>query len=93
MHHAPVADQSSVAGPRHGLRRSNQIRHQPIIDIEQAFIFAEIASVVAFVEHAPDFWPQAQRVRQDLEDDVAVGGTESSLAQRRQADSVGLIGF
>src|SRR5437879_2910377 len=42
------------------------------VDIQIAFVFTEIAQLVALGQHAPDFGAEAERVRQDLKHDVAV---------------------
>ena len=56
----------------------DQIQDQPLIDVERPLILGPIAHVVALGRHAPDFRSQAERVRQQLEDDVALRRPESA---------------
>ena len=58
---------------RHTPARSNQICHEPFINIEIAFIFAEVANGMEFVEHAPYLRTQSEGVRQRLKNDIAIG--------------------
>ena len=75
------------------LRRLDQAGHQPLVNVQQPLVFAQIPCVVALVQHAPDFRPQAQRVRQHLKDDVALAGAITLPPQRGQAQRVrGVVG-
>jgi hypothetical protein len=49
-----------------------------------AFVLEQIAHVVALCEYAPNLWPEAECVWQQLEDDEAMGWAVAVPAQRRQ---------
>jgi hypothetical protein len=49
------------------LRGFNQVRDQAVIDFEQTFVLAEVACVVALVQHSPDRRAETQGVRKHLE--------------------------
>ena len=62
-----------------------QVGDEALIDLQQAFVFAEVAPVVAHVQHTPDLWPEPKRMRQQLEDHIAVAGPIAFGPKRGQA--------
>lgn len=56
----------------HLLTDSDQVRDKPQIQVKQTFIFAKVSGVVTFGKHTPDLRTQAQRMRQELKNDVAI---------------------
>ena len=50
-----------------------------------------VARAVAFVQDAPDFRTETQRMRQDLEHDVAIGGSKARDAEGREAEGVACV--
>ena len=94
---------SSVSGrgwrPSKGRQRLQSLRHlaaggdqvgdQALIDIEIAFVLAQVAHVVAFRQYTPDFRAEAKRMRQQLENNVAIGRTIAVATQGSQAKCMG----
>jgi hypothetical protein len=70
------------------LRSANQIVYQTLVYIKHAFVFAEVARVVALVQHTPDFGPQAQGVRQYLKHNVAVARAVAHAPQSCEAQGM-----
>ena len=54
-------------------------------------VFTKIPDAMALVQYTPHTWPEAQRVRQDLENDVAIRGAIPETAQCREAKRVGRV--
>lgn len=53
----------SIEFSSHRATRHDQIRDKSITDVQITFVLAEIADLVAFGKHAPDFRSQAERMR------------------------------
>jgi hypothetical protein len=51
---------------------ADQIGHDPIVKVEDAFVLGPIPHVVALRQHSPDLRHQTKRVRQQLKNDVPV---------------------
>ena len=51
----------------------DQVGDEPVIYIEDAFVLGPIAHIVALRQDPPNLWPQAERIRQHLKDDVPLG--------------------
>lgn len=62
--------------------RCDQIRHDPIVDIQRALVFAKVPHVMALRKNSPHVRPQAKSVRQQLEDDVALTRSTPVPAKR-----------
>src|SRR5690242_5461041 len=65
---------------------ADQIQDQPLIDVERALVLGPVPQVVALGQDAPNLWSQTERIRQHLEDDVALRRPESVVPQRRQTE-------
>lgn len=66
----------------------NQIGNDAFVDVEIAFVFAEIADVMALGEHSPNFGAQPERMRQHLKHHKPVAGAITVMAQRGQTEGV-----
>jgi hypothetical protein len=43
----------------------NQVRDEPLIDVERALVLGPVAHVVALGQHTPNLWSQTERVGQN----------------------------
>src|SRR5882672_5007959 len=68
--------------------RGDEVRDDALVDVEVAFVFAEVAYLMAFGEYAPDFRAQFQRVRKHLEHDVTIPCAEAAIAKRGETQGV-----
>lgn len=68
--------------------RGNQVGDDTLIDLQVALVFTGIADFMALCEHTPDFRPEAEGMRQHLEDDVSVARPVAVPAQRGVAEGM-----
>ena len=61
-------------------RRRDQIRDEALIDVQKPLVLALIPHLVALVEYPPDVWTESERMRKQLENDVAMTGSVSSAS-------------
>ena len=76
---------------QHGSGCTQEFGKKLLVYVQHAFVFREVALLVAFVEYAPDLRAKTESVRQYLEDDVAMLRAEAQLPQRRETQGVGGI--
>ena len=62
-----------------------------MLDFQVPFVFRQVALVMTFVEHAPDFRPGAHGVRQALKDEVTIVRAISVMAQGSKRQGVGCV--
>ena len=67
-----LQSRQGVEAGRDGLARLDQVAEEPLVDMEVALVLSAVAEVVGVRQNPPDLRPEAQRVRQDLEDDVPI---------------------
>ena len=73
--------------------RNKQICHKALIHIKIAFIFPKVANRMTFIQHAPHFRTQSERVGQCLKDVVTIGRPISIPTQGCQTKRVrGVVG-
>ena len=71
----------------------DQIRYEPVVNVEDTLVFSPIPHIVALRQDSPDFRPKAKGVRQHLKNDVPLRWAKSAVPQRRQAECVsGAVG-
>jgi hypothetical protein len=72
---------------------ADQIRDQPVVHVEDAFVLGPIPHIVALRQHSPDLRSEAERVRQYLKHDVPFRWPEPAVPECRQTQCVsGTVG-
>src|SRR2546425_579832 len=78
----------SIKRGRDRLARRDEVSHQTLVGVEIALIFAAVANLMAFGKHPPDLGTETERVRKHLKHQVSIRRAVTSVAQRREAESV-----
>jgi hypothetical protein len=73
MHQRGLAVQLTLDCIGHCFSGADKVCDQSLIYVQHAFVFSQVAGVVAFVQYAPYLRAQAQGVGQYLKYDVPVG--------------------